>query len=76
MDGETVKINIPFEALLNSIAELSVEEKIQLRNSLDDQIDALEEEESPETETEVREAREAYRRGGYITIDEYIERRQ
>ena len=43
MAGETVKISIPFEALLNSITELSVEEKIQLRNSLDDQIDALEE---------------------------------
>ncbi len=76
MAGETVKINIPFEALLNSIAELSVEEKIQLRNSLDEQIDALEEEESLETEAEVREAREAYKRGDYITIDDYIERRQ
>ena len=76
MAGETVKISITFEALLNSIAELSVEEKIQLRNSLDDQLDELEEGESPETEAEVREAREAYRRGDYVTIDEYIERRQ
>lgn len=74
MAGETVKINISFEALLDSIAELSAEEKIQLRNSLDEQIDALEE--SPEIEAEVREARTAYERGDYVSIDEYVERHQ
>lgn len=76
MAGETVKINIPFEALLNSIAELSIEEKIQLRDYLDEQIGVLEEEENPALEAESREARDAYERGDYVTIDEYIERRQ
>lgn len=73
LSSETIKINIPFDALLNSIAELDVEEKIQLRNSLEDQIDALEEE-RPEIEAEVREAREAYEHGDYTTFDEYADR--
>lgn len=75
MSSETIKINIPFDALLNSIAELDLEEKIQIRNSLDDQIDALEEE-RPEIEAEIQEAREAYERGDYITFDEYADRRK
>lgn len=75
MAGETVKINVPFEALLDSISGLSVEEKMQLRDSLDDQIDALEKE-RPEIEAEVREARKAYEAGDYTTIDEYIKQRR
>ncbi len=75
MAGETIKINIPFEALLDSISELSIEEKTQLRDSLDNQIDALEEE-RPGIEAEVRDARKAYELGDYMTIDEYISRRQ
>ena len=76
MAEETVKISISFEALLNSIADLSVEEKIQLRDYLDEQIGVLEEGEDPALEAESREARDAYERGDYVTIDEYIERRQ
>lgn len=75
MAGETVRINVPFEALLDSISRLSTEEKMQLRASLDDQIDALGEE-RPEIEAEVREARKAYEAGNYTTIDEYLEHRR
>lgn len=61
---------VPFEALLDSIAELSFEDKVLLRESLDEQIEATAEE-GPETE-----ARDAYERGDYVTIDEYVDQRR
>lgn len=33
-----IKVSVPFETLLSSIAELSLEDKILLRKSLDEQI--------------------------------------
>lgn len=66
-----IKVPVSFEVLLGSIFELSVEDKILLRESLDEQIEA-EAEESPQTEAEVRAAREAYGSGDFMDFGEYV----
>lgn len=75
MSGETVRLLVPFEALLSSIIELSLEDKVALRDALDEQIEAAGEE-SSEAEADAREARDAYERGDYVTVDDYIDRRR
>ena len=70
-----IKVPVPFETLLGSIAELSLEDKVLLRESLDEQIEAVAEE-NPETGIEVREARDAYERGDYVSVEDYLTRRQ
>lgn len=70
-----IRVSVPFETLLGSISELGLEEKILLRDSLDEQIEA-DAEESPQTEAEVRAARHAYESGDYVGVDEYLARRQ
>ncbi|MBA3425526.1 MAG: hypothetical protein H0U04_13530 [Rubrobacter sp.] len=70
-----IKVPVPFETLLGSIAELSLEDKVLLRESLDEQIEAVAEENS-ETEIEVREARNAYEHGDYVSVEDYLTRRQ
>jgi hypothetical protein len=70
----TVNLQISFEALVEAIAALDLENKQQLLEILEDQIfDAEDEmENSPEVLEEVAEARKAYQAGDYQTIEEYI----
>jgi len=68
---ETVRLLVPFEALLDCIAESSFQDKVLLRESLDERIESAGEE-TPETEAGIQGSRDAYERGDYVTIDEYV----
>jgi hypothetical protein len=73
-----VKLQISFEALVEAIATLDLENKQQLLEILEDQIFDAEEDEmenSPEVLAEVEESRKAYQAGDYQTIEEYIANR-
>ena len=74
MTQTTVKLQIPFASLVEAIASLELEEKLQLWQLLEAKIadaeDALEND--PVVRAEVEDARRAYQQGDYQTIDEYI----
>jgi hypothetical protein len=64
MAQETVRLLIPFEALADSVAELTLEDKRRLWGLLWER--------DPTVQAEIQEARAAYQAGDYVTIDEYI----
>jgi hypothetical protein len=71
----TVNLQISFEALVEAIATLDMQNKQQLLEILENQIFDAEEDEmenSPEVLEEVAEARKAYQAGDYQTLEEYI----
>ncbi len=79
MPQATVKLSIPFEALVESVKELGLKEKYLLWELLSEQMAQAEEslwEQDPVVQAEIREARAAYQAGDYVTIDEYIARQQ
>ena len=78
MAQETVKLLIPFEALADSVRELSLDGKRRLWELLNEQIAQSEErawERDPTVRAEIREARAAFEVGDYMSIDEYVARR-
>lgn len=71
----TVRLQVPFESLIEAITSLSLTEKHQLIEILEQQVLEAEEdliEHRPQVLTEVAEARKAYENGDYQTIQEYI----
>ncbi len=75
MAQETVTLSVPFEALVSSIANLNLKDKLRLWKVIEEQIALAEEEaleQDPVVQAEIREARAAYRAGDYVTIDDYI----
>lgn len=79
MEKESVELLIPFESLIDCVEKLSLKEKIHLWELLDEQLSQIEEEileKDPSIQTEIQEARDAYKTGDYITIDEYIAQQQ
>lgn len=78
MTQETVKLQIPFESLVNAIASLGLEEKRRLWQLLDEEIAQAEEdlfEQDPTVQAEIQAARVAYQTGDYQNIEEYIANR-
>lgn len=71
MPTKSVKLTIPVEALMNSIARLGRNEKRRLRDWLDTQLAPNNGEEKA-----VRAARAAFERGDYLTIEQYIASRE
>jgi hypothetical protein len=74
-----VRLSVPFESLLESVTNLSPRDKLRLWRVLNEQIAQWEEEileEDPLVRAEIQEAREAYLRGDYLTLEEYIARLQ
>jgi hypothetical protein len=70
-----VRLSVPFESLLESVTNLSPRDKLRLWRVLNEQIAQWEEEileEDPLVRAEIQEAREAYLRGDYLTLEEYI----
>ena len=75
MAQENVELLIPFESLIGCIEKLNMQEKIRLWELLDEEISQIEEdtfEQDPIIQAEIQEARDAYKAGNYITVDEYI----
>ncbi len=69
MAQESVKLPIPFEALVDLAAKLSLGDKLRLWELLDKQLAQTEEEtreQAPSLQTEIREARAAYHAGDYV----------
>jgi len=74
-----VKLTIPFEALLHSIAHLDLNQKRQLWRLLEEEMAQAEEElweQDPAFQAELAEARAAYQAGDTVTLDEYLARNQ
>ena len=72
MAQESARLLIPFESLVDSVAELSLRDKLRLWELLDEQIARAEEEaweQDPTVQAEIREARAAYQAGDYLTLD-------
>ncbi len=74
MTQTTVKLQIPFASLVEAIASLKYEDKLQLLQLLEAEIADAEDllENDPVVLAEVEDARRAYQQGDYQTIDEYI----
>lgn len=71
----SVQIQIPFDSLIEAIASLDLEKKHQLLEIIEDLVFEAEEEsieQNPQVLDEVEEARQAYQKGNYQTIQEYI----
>ena len=70
----TVNILIPFEALIQAIQSLGLEEQQKLLEILEEQIFTAEEEweNSPEIIAEVEDAKKAYQAGDYLTFEEFM----
>jgi len=78
MAQEIVQLCIPFEALADAVAELSLKNRRRLWELLDEQMAQVEEEvweRDPTVQAEIQEARAAYQAGDYMTIDEYMAQR-
>lgn len=74
-----VRLSVPFDSLVESVLSLGPQEKLRLWRLLNEQIAQWEEEqleEDPVIRAEIQEAREAYLRGDYMTIEEYVARMQ
>ncbi|HLO88856.1 MAG TPA: hypothetical protein VK203_28150 [Nostocaceae cyanobacterium] len=70
-----VNLQVSFESLIEAITSLSLEEKNQLLEILEDQIFEAEEdliETDPQVLAETEEARKDYQNSNYKTIQEYI----
>ena len=75
----TVTSSIPFDSLVKSIKELSLDEKYRLWELLEEQIAQAEEEileRDPSVQAEIRAAHAEYQSGDCETIDEYVARRK
>ena len=74
MTQTQVKLQIPFASLVEAIASLEYEEKLQLWQLLEADIADAEDAflNDPVVLAEVEDARRAYQQGDYQTIDEYI----
>ena len=79
MAHSTVKLQIPFSALMSAVKKLSLDDKRRLWEILDAEMAQTEEdawEHSPAFQAEMREARAAYKAGDFLTIDEYDAQRR
>lgn len=74
MSEEDVNISIPFKSLVSSIKHLKYEEKIELLESIEQQIEEEMMQRNPYVRQEIEEAREAYKIGDYETLDEFKNR--
>ena len=75
MNQSTIKLQIPFESLVEAISDLDIEQKKQLWGILNKEMTSIEddlEESNPRIQSEIEEARKAYEFGDYITLEEYM----
>lgn len=71
----TINLRIPIKALTDAICSLSLEEKRQILEILEQKIFEEEEtvyEDDPETITEIEKIRDEYKAGDYLTFDDYL----
>ncbi len=70
----TVNIPIPFETLVEAVKSLEISRQQELLEILENQIEIVEDEweNSEEIIAEVLASKEAYRRGDYQTLEEFM----
>ena len=75
MNQSTIKLQIPFESLVEAISDLDIEQKKQLWGILNKEMASIEddlEESNPRIQSEIESARKAYESGDYMILEEYI----
>ena len=75
MNQSTIKLQIPFESLMEAISNLDIEQKQQLWKILDEEMEIIEdnlEENDPQIQAEIEAARKAYEAADYLTLEEYM----
>ncbi len=72
--SETVNLTIPFDFLLQAIAQLNPDDKQRLWEFLDDELHD-DEIGDAEEEAEVAAAYAEYEAGDFVTVDEFLEER-
>ncbi|MGB8320159.1 MAG: hypothetical protein WCE54_18640 [Ignavibacteriaceae bacterium] len=79
MMQDNIKLDIPFNSLLESIKKLNLKEKIEILKVINAELEQTEDhllEQDPQLRLEIKEAKEAYNAGDYITIDEFIKKQK
>lgn len=79
MTQSTIQVQIPFDSLLNAIASLTLEDKIQILHIIETEIAQLEEDElenDPTVLAEIQESRMAYQSGDYQTLEQLMDSRK
>ena len=74
MNQSNIKLQIPFESLVEAISNLDTEQKQKIWQILNEEMDTIEdelEESNPRIKSEIEAARKAYEAGDYITLEEY-----
>ena len=74
MAENAIKIDVPFQSLIEAISSLGVAEKQQLWEILEAEL-FLDDEDTPEDIAEIQAARADYEAGEYTTFDQYMEQR-
>jgi hypothetical protein len=77
MSRETVTLNIPFDFLLQAIANLDSTDKARLWEFLDADLHGTDDEAAvdPEEEAEVTQAYQEHEAGDYLALDKYVAQR-
>ena len=66
-----INISVPFKSLISSVRRLRYEEKIELLDVIEEQLEEELLTRNPIIKQEIDEAREAYEVGDYVTLEEY-----
>ena len=66
-----VKISVPFKSLLATVKNLKLKEKKELLELIEQQIEEEFFETNSIIKNEIHDAREAYQKGNYISLEEY-----
>ncbi|OQX85557.1 hypothetical protein B6D60_07615 [candidate division KSB1 bacterium 4484_87] len=74
MSKTDVNISVPLESLISSIKKLKYKDQITLLELIEEQLEEKLIQRNPLIQKEIDEAREAYKSGNYVTLDEYKRR--
>ena len=66
-----INISIPFQSLVSSVKRLTFEEKIELLETIEEQLEEQSMQRNPLVLKEIEAARAAYEAGDYVTLDVY-----
>ncbi len=66
-----INISVPLKSLVSSIKQLTYEDKIELLETIEEQLEEELMQRNPFVQQEIEEARAAFKIGDYVTVDEY-----
>ena len=66
-----INISVPFKSLVSSIKRLKYQEKLELLEMIEEQLEEELLQKNPYVRQEIEEARTAYKVGDYVSLDEY-----